>query len=233
MSPTSVEPCEEPTWQRVSLTSGLPICAGSPSFCYWSKPRPGSAPRHRRGRQTEPRPALPAAPAWRLQVAAGLQAVGQAFRFVERPRLEGGHKLDLTDDAVLEGEQSEEKMAAGGAGHSDRLPKKASPTPRRPRSSIASVAARGWYYHVTVHGSSIPPSALGSLEGKKVPATWCASERTPIRRYGWERGSSTVRPSAVAASLRAWSEESSVTGPSPRVLRCWRISRAAASWTAS
>ena len=33
--------------------------------------------------------------------------------------------------------------------------------------------------------------------------------------YGCERGSSTVSPSAVAASLRAWSAEISVTGAKP------------------
>src|SRR5208337_3216908 len=32
---------------------------------------------------------------------------------------------------------------------------------------------------------------------------------------GWLRGSSTVSPSAVAASLRAWSAEINVTGPKP------------------
>ena len=51
------------------------------------------------------------------QVAAGFQVVGQARGLVERPGLEGGHELDLVDQAVLQGEQSEKEMAVGGGGH--------------------------------------------------------------------------------------------------------------------
>jgi len=52
------------------------------------------------------------------QVAAGFQVVRQAVRLVERPGLEGSHELALVDDARLEREQSEEKVAVGG-GHGE------------------------------------------------------------------------------------------------------------------
>ena len=50
------------------------------------------------------------------QVAASFQVVGQALGLVERPGLEGGDKLALVDQAVLQGEQSEKEMAFSG-GH--------------------------------------------------------------------------------------------------------------------
>ena len=51
------------------------------------------------------------------QVTAGFQVIGQALRLVERPGLEGGQELALVDKPILKREQSEEKMAVGGAGH--------------------------------------------------------------------------------------------------------------------
>ncbi len=48
------------------------------------------------------------------EVASGFQVVGQAPGLLERPGLEGGHKLALVDDPVLQREQSEEEMAIGG-----------------------------------------------------------------------------------------------------------------------
>ena len=54
-----------------------------------------------------------------VKVTAGLKLIGQAMRLVERPRLEGGHELHLADQAVLKGEQSEEKLAVGSGGHTE------------------------------------------------------------------------------------------------------------------
>jgi hypothetical protein len=53
----------------------------------------------------------------RVQLAAGLQMVSQALRVIERPRLEGGHKLALVDQTVLKREQSEKEMAVSSGCH--------------------------------------------------------------------------------------------------------------------
>ncbi len=51
------------------------------------------------------------------QVAAGFEMIGQPASFVERPGLKGGDKLNLIDESVLKGEQSEQQMSVRGAGH--------------------------------------------------------------------------------------------------------------------
>jgi hypothetical protein len=48
-----------------------------------------------------------------IEVAAADEVVGQGAGLVERPGLEGGHELDLVDQPILEGEQSEEQVAVG------------------------------------------------------------------------------------------------------------------------
>ena len=58
-----------------------------------------------------------------VEVAAGDQVLGQRPGLVERPGLEGGDELGLVDQAVLEGEQTEEQVAVGGdGGHGAGLP---------------------------------------------------------------------------------------------------------------
>ena len=49
-----------------------------------------------------------------VQVAAGEQVIGQVAALVLRPGLERGDKLHLVDQAVLQGEQPEQKMVVCG-----------------------------------------------------------------------------------------------------------------------
>ena len=51
-----------------------------------------------------------------IEVAATGEVVGQGAGLVQGPGLEGGHELDLVDQAVLQGEQAEEQVAIGGEG---------------------------------------------------------------------------------------------------------------------
>src|SRR6478752_9629183 len=44
-----------------------------------------------------------------VEVAAGDEVLGQGPDLVASPGLEGGHELDVVDQAVLKGEQSEEQ----------------------------------------------------------------------------------------------------------------------------
>src|SRR4051812_32390994 len=53
-----------------------------------------------------------------VEVAAADEVVGQGTALVPRPRLEGGHELDLVDQPVLQREQAEEQVAIGGHGAS-------------------------------------------------------------------------------------------------------------------
>src|SRR5690348_4078054 len=53
----------------------------------------------------------------------GHEMIGQAFRSLEGPRLEGGQELRLVDQAVLQGQEPEEELAVGGDGcHEVSLP---------------------------------------------------------------------------------------------------------------
>ena len=51
-----------------------------------------------------------------LEVAAADEVVGQVESLVARPRLERGNKLDLVDQAVLQGEHAEEQISIGDYG---------------------------------------------------------------------------------------------------------------------
>jgi hypothetical protein len=51
-----------------------------------------------------------------VEVAAGGEVLGQRPGLVAGPGLEGGHELDLVDQAVLERQQAEEQVAIGGDG---------------------------------------------------------------------------------------------------------------------
>jgi hypothetical protein len=58
-----------------------------------------------------------------IEVATTDEVVGQGAGLVQGPGLEGGHELTLVDQAVLEGEQSEEQVAiSGDGGHGMSLP---------------------------------------------------------------------------------------------------------------
>src|SRR5262249_31490638 len=58
-----------------------------------------------------------------VEVTAGGEVLGQGAGLIAGPGLEGGDELALVDQAVLEGEQSEEQVAfGGGGGHGASLP---------------------------------------------------------------------------------------------------------------
>jgi len=53
-----------------------------------------------------------------VEITALDQVIGKRSTLIERPRLEGGNKLALIDEAVLEGEQTEEQViGSSGRGH--------------------------------------------------------------------------------------------------------------------
>ena len=49
-----------------------------------------------------------------IEVATSDEVVGQRPGLVERPGLEGGHQLDLGNQAVLQRKQAEEQVAVNG-----------------------------------------------------------------------------------------------------------------------
>jgi hypothetical protein len=51
-----------------------------------------------------------------IEVTAVDEVVGQGAGLLECPGLEGGHELDLIDQAVLQREQAEEQVTVGGDG---------------------------------------------------------------------------------------------------------------------
>jgi hypothetical protein len=58
-----------------------------------------------------------------IEVAAAEEVVGQGAGLVERRGLEGGHELDLVNQAVLQSEQAEEQVTFGvDGGHGAGLP---------------------------------------------------------------------------------------------------------------
>ena len=56
-------------------------------------------------------------PAWRGQVAAGFEVIGQAPGLVVGPCVKGEHELALVDQAVLKREQTEQEIAVAGGSH--------------------------------------------------------------------------------------------------------------------
>jgi hypothetical protein len=51
-----------------------------------------------------------------IEVATSNKVLGQRPLLIASPGLEGGHELHLVDQAVLQGQQVEEKITLGGYG---------------------------------------------------------------------------------------------------------------------
>jgi hypothetical protein len=96
-----------------------------------------------------------------VEMTEGDEMVGQGAGLVEGPGLEGGHELDLVDQAILEGEQSEEQIARGvdPRRHDRQLPSLLSlanhPGEVPHRLPKKGVAARG------CHCNEVPAGLLG------------------------------------------------------------------------
>jgi hypothetical protein len=74
-------------------------------------------------RDVEVRHSLDDGPLRTGQMTEGDEMFGKGADLVEGPGLEGGHELGLVDQPVLQGEQSEQKVAVGGdGGHGASLP---------------------------------------------------------------------------------------------------------------